>query len=169
MRPLSMFPTPLASYFAGCVASRACKPHLRAIAEELLATAIGISHLTRTGSIPGGIFTRFMLAGFAVFPALEHLGVRAFEAYPDLQLRLWSDGVDLPPKKFRSDALRVRKDICMKLAASLQIENFDVPTTLDEADAAVLALSAAASANAHALIELRCAPEGRFAVGFAPR
>src|SRR6202162_1034999 len=36
MRPLSMFPTPLASYFAGCVAHLECKPHLRAIAEELL-------------------------------------------------------------------------------------------------------------------------------------
>ena len=110
-----------------------------------------------------------MLAGFAVFPALEQLGVRAFEAYPDLQLRLWSDGVDLPPKKFRRDALRVRKNICTKLAASLQIDNFEAPTTLDEADAAVLALSAAASASAQALIELRCPPEGRFAVAFAPQ
>ncbi len=169
MRPLSMFPTPLASYFAGCIASRDCKPHLRAIAEELLATVIDIPHPKKPRPIPGGTFTRFMLAGFATFPALEQLGVRAFEAYPDLQLRLWSDGVSLPPKKFRSDALRVRKDICMKLAASLQIANLKAPKTLDEADAAVLALSAVASASAHALIELRCAPEGRFAVGFASR
>ncbi len=169
MRPLSMFPTPLASYFAGCAARRGCKPHLGAIAEDVLATVIGIPPPTNTGSIPGGTFTRFMLVGFAVFPALEQLGVRAFEAYPDLQFRLWSDGVTLPSKKFRTAALRVRKDICKELAASLQIANFDAPKTLDEADAAVLALSAAASASAHTLIELHCAPEGRFAVAFASR
>ncbi len=168
MRPLSMFPTPLATYFGGCVARSGCKPHLRAIAEEMLAPVIDIPRATKTGALAGGTFTRFMLTGFAVFPALEQLGVRAFEAYPDLQLRLWSDGVHVPPKKFRREALRVRKEICNKLAASLQIANFVVPTTLDEADAAVLALSAAASAPAHALIELRCPPEGRFAVAFAP-
>ncbi len=169
MRPLSMFPTPLASYFSRCVASRGCKPHLRAIAEELLAPVINIPCETKTGALAGGTFPRFMLVGFAVFAALEQLGVRAFEAYPDLQLRLWSDGVHVPPKKFRRDALRVRRDICKKLAVSLQIGNFVAPTTLDEADAAVLALSAAASASAQALIELRCPPEGLFAVAFPPR
>ena len=35
-------------------------------------------------------FTRFMLAGFATYRALERLGVPAFESYPDLQLRLSS-------------------------------------------------------------------------------
>ena len=47
MRPLSMFPTPLASYFAGCVAHHQCKPHLRAIAEELLASDRGCPATTR--------------------------------------------------------------------------------------------------------------------------
>src|SRR5579872_1583766 len=91
MRPLSMFPTPLASYFAGCAAHPECKPHLRAIAEELL----GLRGTAKRGKIAGGTFTRFMLAGFAVFPALERLRVRAFEAYPDLQMRLWSGGAEL--------------------------------------------------------------------------
>ncbi len=166
MRPLAMFPTPLASYFAACAAMHGCKPHLRAIAEEILASAIPIPRATQTKSIVGGTFTRFMLAGFAVFPALERLGARAFEAYPDLQMRLWSDGAQLPPKRSRAEALRVRTNICAALAGILGMTNYDTPTTLDEADAAVLALSAAASASAQSLIELRCEAEGRFAVAF---
>jgi hypothetical protein len=166
MRPLSMFPPPPASYFAECVANTGCKPHLRAIAEELLASVIDIPRATRTGSIAGGTFTRFMLAGFAVFPALEQLGIRAFESYPDLQMRLWSDAVQLPPKRLRGEALRVRRNICAQLAAIIKVTNFEAPKTLDEADAAVLALSAAASASTESLIELHCRPEGRFAVAF---
>ncbi len=166
MRPLSMFPTPLASYFAGCAVKRGCKPHLRAIAEELLASVIYFPRATRTGSIAGGTFTRFMLAGFAVFPALEQLGIRTFESYPDLLMRLWSDGAKLPPKRLRGEALRVRRNICAQLAAIITVSNFEAPRTLDEADAAVLALSAAASASAESLIELHCPQEGRFAVAF---
>ena len=166
MRPLSMFPTPLASYFAGCVADSRCKPHLRAIAEELFASLIPIPRAGMTKSLAGGTFTRFMLAGFAAFPALEKLGVRAFEAYPDLQMRLWSAGVELPPKKFRAEALRVRKDICGRLGKIIGVRSYQPPRTLDEADAAVLALSAAASAATGSLLELRCPAEGRFAVAF---
>jgi hypothetical protein len=166
MRPLSMFPTPLASYFAGCVARSGCKTHLRAIAEELLAPVIQVPRATKTGPIDGGTFTRFMLAGFAVFPALELLGIRPFESYPDLQMRLWSDGAQLPPKRLRGEALRVRRNICMRLANLVEVSNFQPPATLDEADAAILALSAAASAATESLIELDCPPEGCFAVAF---
>ncbi len=165
MRPLSMFPTPLASYFAGCVARSGCKPHLRAIAAELLAPLMHMPRATSTGSIAGGTFTRFMLAGFAVFPALEKLGFRAFESYPDLQMRLWADGEELPPKKFRGKALIARRKICANLAALIKVTNFEAPNTLDAADAAVLALSAFASASTDSLLELHCPPEGRFAVG----
>src|ERR1700733_9263456 len=112
MRPLSMFPTPLGSYFAGCVTHPECKAHLRAIAEELF----DLRGASTRGKIAGGTFTRFMLAGFAVFPALERLGIRAFEAYPDLQMRLWSDGAELPPKRNRAEAMRARRDICAQLA-----------------------------------------------------
>jgi hypothetical protein len=160
MRPLSMFPTPLADYFAGCAAQPGCKPHLRAIAEELLAPMIRFPIRLAKGSLAGGTFTRFMLAGFAVFPALEQLGIRAFESYPDLQMRLWSVGIRLPPKKARDEALRVRGEICSRLAAIIKISNFTAPRTLDEADAAVLAMSAAAGS----LIELHCSAEGRFAL-----
>jgi hypothetical protein len=165
MRPLSMFPTPLASYFAGCIAHHLCKPHLRAIAEELL----DLRGVATRGKIAGGTFTRFMLAGFAVFPALERLGIRAFEAYPDLQMRLWSDGVELPPKRNRAEAIRVRRSICAWLAGIVGVTDFEAPRTLDEADAGVLALSAAASASTNSLIELHCAPEGRFAIAFRAR
>ena len=165
MRPLSMFPTPLAAYFAGCIAHSGCKPHLRAIAEELLAPMIAEPVFARDGVLAGGTFTRFMLAGFAVFPALERLGMRAFESYPDLQMRLWSDGVKLPPKR-AGEALRVRQMICSRLAAAVEVANFRAPKTLDESDAAVLALSAAVSNLTGALIELCCPPEGRFAVAF---
>ncbi len=88
-----------------------------------------------------------MLAGFAVFPALERLGVGAFEAYPDLQMRLWSDGGELPPKRNRAEAIRVRRRICARLARIVGVRPFEAPRTLDQADAAVLALSAAASAD----------------------
>ena len=166
MRSLSMFPTPLASYFAGCAADPRCKPHLRAIAIELFAPIIPIARATKIKSLTGGTFTRFMLAGFATFPALEQLGVRAFEAYPDLQMRLWSAGTALPSKKVRAEALRVRQSICARLAEIIAVTSYSPPTTLDESDAAVLALSAAASAAGGALFELHCPPEGRFAVAF---
>jgi hypothetical protein len=166
MRPLSMFPTPLASYFAGCLVDSRCKPHLRAIAEELFASAITMPRTTKSKSLAGGTFTRFMLAGFAAFPALERLGVRPFEAYPDLQMRLWSDGVALPPKKFRAEALRVRRNICARLAEIIDVRSYQPPQTLDEADAAVLALSAAGSGSTGSLLELYCPAEGQFAVAF---
>jgi len=166
MRPLSMFPTPLASYFAGCAADSRCKPHLRAIAEEIFASVIEIPRGRKTTSLAGGTFTRFMLAGFALFPVLEVLGVRAFEAYPDLQMRLWSAGVRLPPKRLRKEALRVRRKICTRLAKIVGVTSYQSSRTMDEADAAILALSAAASAATGSLLELYCPPEGRFAVGF---
>ena len=164
---LSMFPTPRADYFVRCISSAACKPHLRAIGEELLRPLFG-SKPPERGRIAGGLlFTRFMLAGFATFRALEAMGVRAFECFPDLQFRLWSDGAPLPSKRIRADALRARQRICVRLARAIGIAKFESPTTLDQADAAVLALSATASGARGALIELHCAPEGHFAVGFA--
>lgn len=163
---LSMFPTPTADYFARCIASAACKPHLRAIGEELLAPLFD-PQISTPSTVAGGLlFTRFMLAGFAAFRALEAMGVRAFECFPDLQFRLWSDGATLPSKRQRSAALSAQQRACIRLVQKLGVAEFESPATLDEADAAVLALSAAASAERGGLIELRCAPEGRFAVGF---
>jgi hypothetical protein len=52
------------------------------------------------------------------------------------------------------------------VAEIVGVTSYHPPTTLDEADAAVLALSAAASAAIGSLFELHCSPEGRFAVAF---
>ncbi len=171
---LSMFPTPPIEYFARCIESPGCKPHLRAIGEELLASVFRAPAIRRgseaASRIRGGLlFTRFMLVGFAVFPALEELGLRAFECYPDLQFRLWQPGsrAQLPSKRFRARALAVRTDICARLARAAGTRKFELPATLDQADAAVLALSAAAGAARGSLIEIRCAAEGRFAVALA--
>jgi hypothetical protein len=84
-------------------------------------------------------------------------------------MRLWSDGVRLPPKSLRVEALRVRRNICQRVAGIVRVTSYQAPRTLDEADAAVLALSAAASASAQSLIELHCPAEGRFAVAFEVR
>lgn len=170
MRPLSMFPTPRAAYFARCILSRDCKPHLRVIGEELLGSMIDLRRGSSAPPIRGGVlFTRFMLVGFAAFLALEAIGIHAFECYPDLQFRLWSGGREVPSKRLRSEALRIRTLICARLARTVGLARFESPVTLDQADAAVVALSAAASATSNSLIEIRCAPEGRFAVAFPAR
>ncbi len=166
MRPLSMFPTPLGEYFAGCIASPICKTASARDRRRIARGRHPVPGRVEQRRHRGGTFTRFMLAGFAVFPALERLGLRTFEAYPDLQMRLWSDGVQIPPKGRRGEALGVRRNICANLAAVLGIPTFQAPKTLDEVDAAVLALSAAVSAATGSLVELYCPVEGRFAVAF---
>ncbi len=165
---LSMFPTPRAEYFIRCAHSPGCKPHLRAIAEELLDCARGAA--IDFGPVSGGaLFTRFMLAGFALFPALEKLGIRAWECFPDLQFRLCSNGAAPAPKRSRTEAIRGRRAICARLARSAGVRNFEPPRTLDQADAAVLALSAAAGLSTGAVFELYHSQEGRFALALAGR
>lgn len=90
--------------------------------------------------------------------------MRPLECFPDLQFRLWSKGAELVPKRSRAEAIRVRRAICSALARSSGIEKFEAPRTLDQADAAVLALSAAAASHGGSMFELSCMPEGRFAV-----
>ncbi|MGH7933377.1 MAG: hypothetical protein ACREQN_09435 [Candidatus Binataceae bacterium] len=170
MGRLAMFPTPPLHYFLRCVGSPACKPHLRAIGCELLAAApdaharLIIERNDLTPPIGGAIFTRFMLAGFAAYRALDAMGVRTFESYPDLQFRLWSHGAPLPPKKRGRDAFAARQRIDLRLARTLGLSDAKRMTTLDEADAAILALGAAAAraAGVLAVVENRC--EGRFAL-----
>ncbi|HEY6420722.1 MAG TPA: hypothetical protein VIX59_17145, partial [Candidatus Binataceae bacterium] len=164
---VSMFPTPATDYFAACIAARDCKPHLRALGREMLAhlAAQGGRGRVAAPSRGGALFTRFMLVGFAAHRALESAGVVAFESYPDLALRIWKPpGAALPPKtKGRAVALAARRRIVARLARRLALERFTAPRTLDEADAAVLALSAALARERGAgalLIEHRA--EGRF-------
>jgi hypothetical protein len=172
MPGLSMFPTPRYGYFARCARDPRCKPHLKAIAAELFgALARRPVDTEARGLAPSGgaIFTRFMLAGFATYCALELLGVLAFESYPDLQLRLLSPSAKLPPKSRRAEALAARRRIVAELAIGLKFRDAPVPANLDQADAAALALAAASCARRGALwvVGNRC--EGRFMLALDAR
>ncbi len=156
-RGLSMFPTPPVAHFIRWMHDPRCKPHLRAIALELF----GRLRCDPQAAATGGTFTRFMLAGFATYRALARLGVPAFEAYPDLQLRLSSPATHLPPKR-NAGGRKARRRIVATLAAELQIRGAPRPATHDQTDAAALALAAAAAARRGALGVLTSPCEGRF-------
>jgi hypothetical protein len=175
MSGLSMFPTPRYDYFSRCARDPRCKPHLSAIAGELFGALLpdelnGDDRDARESAPSGGaIFTRFMLAGFASYRALELLGVQAFESYPDLQLRLSSPSTELPPKGRRAEALAARRRIVASLAARLRLRDKPVPATLDQADAATLALAAAVCARHGALWVISNPYEGRFMLALEAR
>lgn len=156
-RGLSMFPTPPVAHFLRWMNDPRCKPHLRAIALELF----GRVRCDSDRAASGGTFTRFMLAGFATYRALGLLEVPAFEAYPDLQLRLSSPATQLPPKR-SAGGRETRRRIVAALASGLAIRGAPRPATLDEADAAALALAAADAARRGALGVLSNSCEGRF-------
>ena len=163
---LSMFPTPAHAYFQQCAGSIACKPHLRSIYRRLFETAPRESTpmLPVTGSVTGGIFTRFMLAGFLAFRAWEALGVQTLEAYPDLQFRLFNKR--LLPKRAGTAALTQRIGINRKLRRILGIGRSPIATGLDQADAEVLALTAMAAVRQGCLASLEHPAEGRFLITF---
>ena len=156
---LAMFPTPRYDYFTQWADAPAGKPHLSGIAKELFSALLNGN---AGGPTHGGTFTRFMLAGFATYRALEGLGIDAFESYPDLQLRLSSPSTALPPKKRHAEALSARRDIVASLARDLDLPGAPVPRTLDEADAAAMALAAACSASKGKLWTVSHPCEGRF-------
>ena len=95
---LSLFPTPRFEFFAACVSDPRCKPHLAAIGRELFGDAAMEPDHRTAGPSGGRIFTRFMLAGFAAYRALDEVGVESYEAYPDLAFRLWAGAAELPPR-----------------------------------------------------------------------
>jgi hypothetical protein len=161
---LSMFPTPRYNYFARCASDPRCKPHLRAVASELFAPLS--SDGTATGLAPSGgaIFTRFMLSGFATYRALERLGVTAFESYPDLQFRLSSPSTPLPPKGRRTDAMAARRRVVARLAVENKVREMRDPATLDQADAAVLALATARAERRGVMAVASNTGEGRFMI-----
>jgi hypothetical protein len=157
LRPLTLFPTPCRSYFDACVGARGCKPHLRALGAELFPGR-------RTVESYGGTFTRFMIAGFAAYRALAMIGVRSYEAYPDLQFRLWSHDPALPPKKAGPRAREARRLIAAALGYRLGISGCDTLGRLDALDAAILSLSALAAAGGGMLVALEHRSEGCFVV-----
>jgi len=168
---LSMYPTPPAAYFRGCIADPACKPHLQALGAALFGPPrrreqrrAAQRELAPRG---GALFTRFMIAGFAAYRALEAAGIEACESFPDLQFRLAAPGTRLAPKRAGAQALAMRRRIVARLAAGAGIEAAR-PPTLDLADAAVLALAALNAARTESLVELRSEAEGGFVLGLNP-
>ena len=105
-----------------------------------------------------------MLAGFATYCALERLGVPAFEAYPDLQFRLWREGRPLASKSAGRAAFTDRLEIITALAAALELVGAGAIRTLDQADAAILALSARTALERGAIGLIEEAEEGCFAL-----
>jgi hypothetical protein len=167
-RALSMYPTPPLAYFLGCAASPRCKPHLRALARELFGAGVDGARPYRDGPAGGALFTRFMLAGFASYRALESAGVETFECYPDLEFRLWSRA-PLPSKREGARALATRRKVNAALRRRLGIGKLPPAGSLDEADAEVLVLSVAAAAMESGLFVLRAAGEGSFLVAMRRR
>ena len=166
---LAMFPTPLYSYFTQWAYHPKSKPHLAAITKELFDALLngdggknGDREETKQDGVGGGTFTRFMLAGFATYRALEGIGVNPFESYPDLQMRLCAPSTTLPPKKLQTGALTIRRQIVASLCESLGVVAASAPRTLDQADAAGMALAAALSARIDTLWRVSHPCEGRF-------
>jgi len=160
---LSLFPTPRFEYFAACARDPRCKPHLAALGRELFGDAI---EKASPGIAPvgGRVFTRFMLSGFAAYRAIDSIGVESYEAYPDLALRCWAGGAEIPPKSAGRSALDPRVRINRRLAEEIGSEGASRIATLDEADAAVLALSAVKASRCGAIAVIEEAGEGRFAL-----
>ena len=160
---LALYPTPKFAFFAACARDPVCKPHLAAFARELFGPA-----LDRAPALPrpagGRFFTRFMLAGFAAYRALEPSAGALFEAYPDLAFRLWAHGEEIPPKGAGRTALDARNRINRRLAGELGCAGVAKVSTLDEADAAILALGAARASRAGLIAVVGHPAEGRFAL-----
>jgi len=169
LRPLGLFPTPSFDYFARRIMHEACKQHLRAIGRELFGPALEGA----PAQLTGGTFIRFMIAGFAAHRALAMIGASVYEGYPDLQFRLWCTSPDLPPKKGRKEksgaaritaaaAFAARMRILESMAREAALESCGEVKTLDAADAAILALSAAVAQRRGAVEMISVPAEGRF-------
>ena len=160
---LAMFPTPPMRYFGAHLNAAACKAHLRMFGEALFGDALNRDY----GPASGGIFTRFMIAGFATYRALEAIGAKTYECYPDLQFRLWRRHHQLVAKNSPSGktaALASRIRVLSALARRLGVCGFPPIQRLDEADAAILALSIIAGHQHGATLVLENPCEGRFVV-----
>jgi hypothetical protein len=112
----------------------------------------------------GHLFTRFMLTGFAAYQALGRTRAQSFETYPDLAFRLWARGEEVPPKGAGRVALDARKRISRRLADELGCAGTRDISTLDQADAAVLALSAGLAIRDGIVAIIGHPAEGRFAL-----
>ena len=163
LTPLSMFPTPPMRYFGAHLNTASCKPHLRVLGQALFGEALNRDY----GPAIGGTFTRFMIAGFATYRALADTDAEVYECYPDLQFKLWCRRHQLFSKSStsgRTAALASRLRVISGLARRIGVSGSSQIQRLDEADAAILALSAAAARQRGATFIFENACEGRFMV-----
>jgi uncharacterized protein DUF429 len=166
LRPLALFPTPPLSYFDAHLSVPACKPHLRAL-------GFAIFGVLSAHPLPpaGGTFTRFMVAGFALYRALANLEAASYESYPDLQFRLWATSSELPSKTRRNGiakagVLASRVAILESLCHMIGADGCSAVRSIDAADAAILALSAAQASRDGIVAMIDSPEEGRFVVAF---
>jgi hypothetical protein len=158
----------MAKYFFDCTVNPHCKLHLKAWGEQMFET-LGPHAIADGAKQTGGtLFTRFMIAGFATYHALEKLGVTPFEGYPYIAFRLWmkiSEGEELLSKKHQAAALACSKVILQRIAKDAAIEMIP-PKSLDKADAAILAitLAHAAASQSRVVVKIAHPPEGKFVV-----
>jgi hypothetical protein len=163
LTPLSMFPTPPLRYFGAHLNSTTCKAHLQLLGRVLFGRALNREY----GPLSGGLFTRFMIVGFATYRALQPITYRVYECYPDLQFKLWCRGQQFLSKSSstgRTAALASRIKILMALAAEMGISDLPAIQRMDEADAAILALSAAAARQQQTSLIVENPEEGSFLV-----
>jgi len=151
------------AYFGAQLNAATCKPHLRSFGQALFGKSLNRDY----GPPSGGIFTRFMIAGFATYRALDTIAGELYECYPDLQFRLWRGGRVLSSKNSsegRKAALESRVRVLTTLAGRLDIHRFPQIHRIDEADAAILTLSTAAAQRYGAVLAVQNACEGKFMV-----
>jgi hypothetical protein len=167
---LWLFPTPPMRYFNSCVHDPACKPHLHSMGEQIFRSLKSHWQIpTKPTKLSGGaVFTRFMIAGFAVYQALARIGVEAYEGYPYLGFRLWMARDDELPAKIKTsnvyaNALEARRRILQRIRLPAKFK-MAPPASYDEADAAILAITVAAASNDHAIFQICDRAEGRFVV-----
>jgi Protein of unknown function (DUF429) len=163
LAPLSMFPTPAMRYFGAQLNVATCKPHLRLLGQALFGEALNRDY----GPASGGIFTRFMIVGFATYRALAEMAGNVYECYPDLQFRLWCRRQQLFSKnspRGRTAALASRLGVLSALARNLGVGGSSRIRRIDEADAAILALSTVAAQRYGATLIVQNAGEGTFMV-----
>ena len=165
--PLSLFPTPTMAYFGAHLNLATCKPHLRSLGQALFGNALNRDY----GPASGGIFTRFMIAGFATYRALYGVATRVYESYPELQFGLWDSHQQLLSKNSPCGVAAARESriaILSGLAERLQIKQPLHIRRMDEADAAILALSTAAACRHNTTFVVQNCREGSFLLGLDP-
>jgi len=164
---LWLFPTPPSAEFVRYARDPSCPPHLVRFAHELFPQYMEKRDHESEKSGTGRIFTRFMIGGFALYRALSQWPVACFEGYPDLYFRLHADGASITPKRAgRRRAMETRVPILTAMMCESGLTG-SAPTTLDQADAAILAASACAARRSGTLFAIEAPSEGVFALPLA--